>query len=134
MMDSAVTPYQKSAVMPVHSFLNDYSEGAHPRILERLRDSNLLQEPGYGEDSLTLQATALLRQATGNPDAAVHLVSGGTQANLIALASMLKPYESVIAAESAHILVHETGAIEATGHKILAVPARAGKLDALIEA
>ncbi|MDB6163539.1 MAG: hypothetical protein JWL98_971 [Xanthomonadaceae bacterium] len=113
-----------------YSFLNDYSEGAHPRVLEILAHSNLRQEAGYGEDALSLQATMLLRQATGNPAAAVHLVSGGTQANLIALASMLKPYESVIAAESAHILVHETGAIEATGHKVHVLSARDGKLEA----
>lgn len=111
-----------------HSFLNDYSEGAHPRVLQLLASSNLTQEPGYGEDSLSLQAADLLRAATGNADADVHLVSGGTQANLIALASMLRPYESIIAADSAHILVHETGAIEATGHKISGVPNSDGKL------
>lgn len=111
-----------------HSFLNDYSEGAHPRVLQLLTRSNLTQEPGYGEDSLSLRAGDLLRAATGNADADVHLVSGGTQANLIALASMLRPYESIIAAESAHILVHETGAIEATGHKISGVPTSDGKL------
>jgi threonine aldolase len=111
-----------------HSFLNDYSEGAHPRVLELLASSNLKQEPGYGEDSLSRQAADLLRAATGNADADVHLVSGGTQANLIALASMLRPFESIIAADSAHILVHETGAIEATGHKISGVPSSEGKL------
>ncbi|WP_159016142.1 threonine aldolase family protein [Cognatiluteimonas profundi] len=111
-----------------HSFLNDYSEGAHPRVLELLVSSNLRQESGYGEDALSLQAASLLREATGNADAAVHLVSGGTQANLIALASMLKPYESVITVETAHILVHETGAIEATGHKIHGLPGHEGKL------
>lgn len=111
-----------------HSFLNDYSEGAHPRVLQLLASSNLVQEPGYGEDSLSLHAADLLRAATGNADADVHLVSGGTQANLIALASILRPYESIIAAESAHILVHETGAIEATGHKISGVPTADGKL------
>jgi threonine aldolase len=111
-----------------YSFLNDYSEGAHPRVLERLVATNLQQETGYGMDSLSLRAADLLRRATGNPDAAVHLIPGGTQANLIALASMLRPYESIIAADTAHILVHETGAIEATGHKINAVDAHDGKL------
>ncbi|HMB42868.1 MAG TPA: beta-eliminating lyase-related protein, partial [Luteimonas sp.] len=111
-----------------HSFLNDYSEGAHPRVLQLLSSSNLTQEAGYGEDSLSLRAADLLRAATGIADADVHLVSGGTQANLIALASMLRPYESIIAADSAHILVHETGAIEATGHKISGVPTSDGKL------
>lgn len=112
-----------------HSFFDDYSEGAHPRVLELLAASNLVQEPGYGDDALSRRAATLLREATGNPDAAVHFVSGGTQANLIALASMLKPYESVIAAATAHIHVHETGAVEATGHKIHTVPDRDGKLD-----
>jgi len=87
-----------------HSFLNDYSEGAHPRVLQLLSSSNLTQEAGYGEDSLSLRAADLLRAATGIADADVHLVSGGTQANLIALASMLRPYESIIAADSAQIV------------------------------
>jgi len=112
-----------------HSFFDDYSEGAHPHVLELLIASNLVQEPGYGDDALSRRAATLLREATGNPGAAVHFVSGGTQANLIALASMLEPYESVIAASTAHILVHETGAVEATGHKIHTVPGRDGKLD-----
>ena len=112
-----------------HLFFDDYSEGAHPRVLERLATTNLAQEPGYGDDALSRQAATLLKKAIGNPSAAVHLVSGGTQANLIALASMLKPYESIIAATTAHICVHETGAIEATGHKIHAVPGHDAKLD-----
>lgn len=113
-----------------HCFFDDYSEGAHPRVLELLAASNLVQEPGYGNDALSRRAERLLRDATGNDDAAIHLVSGGTQANLIALASMLRPYESVIAAGTAHIHVHETGAVEATGHKIHLLPGSQGKLDA----
>ncbi len=112
-----------------HGFFDDYSEGAHPRVLALLAEGNRAQQPGYGDDALSQRAVALVRAATGNPGAAVHLVSGGTQANLVALASMLRPYESVIAATSAHIHVHETGAVEATGHKINLVPARDGKLD-----
>ena len=111
-----------------HCFFDDYSEGAHPRVLELLATSNLAQESGYGEDSLSRHAVELLRTATGNPDADIHFVSGGTQANLIALASILRPYESVIAAGTAHIHVHETGAVEATGHKINLVAGRDGKL------
>ena len=114
--------------MTTYRFFDDYSEGAHPRVLEVLAASNLQQEPGYGHDALTARATTLLQAAVGNADAAVHLLSGGTQTNLIALASMLRPFESVIAAESAHIAVHETGAIEATGHKVHALPSRDGKL------
>jgi threonine aldolase len=113
-----------------HLFFDDYSEGAHPRVLELLGASNLEQEPGYGDDALSLRAVRLVREAIGNPEAAVHFVSGGTQANLIALASMLKPYESVIAASTGHIHVHETGAVEATGHKINLVSARDGKVSA----
>jgi threonine aldolase len=116
--------------MYIHRFFDDYSEGAHPRVLELLASSNLSQEPGYGQDSLSARVIELLREAIGNPQAAVHFVSGGTQANLIALASMLRPYESVIATGTAHIHVHETGAVEATGHKINLVPARDGKLTA----
>jgi len=111
-----------------HCFFDDYSEGAHPRVLELLATSNLAQESGYGEDSLSRRGVELLRTAIGNPDADIHFVSGGTQANLIALASILRPYESVIAAGTAHIHVHETGAVEATGHKINLVAGHDGKL------
>src|SRR5205085_2910922 len=113
-----------------HRFFDDYSEGAHPRVLELLASTNLAQQPGYGEDALSARAVALVREAVGNPEAAVHFASGGTQANLIALASMLRPHESVIAADTAHIHVHETGAVEATGHKINLVANRDGKLTA----
>ena len=119
-----------AARMPTYRFYDDYSEGAHPRVLEVLAATNLQQEPGYGHDALTVQATASLKAAIGDEAAEVHLLSGGTQTNLIALAAMLRPFESVIAAESAHIAVHETGAIEATGHKVHALPGRDGKLDA----
>jgi len=111
-----------------YSFFNDYSEGAHPAILELLAKTNLAQETGYGEDAFSRQAAELLTQAVGNPTAAVHFVSGGTQANLIVLAALLKPYESVIAARTAHIAVHEAGAIEATGHKIHTAETADGKL------
>ena len=111
-----------------HCFFDDYSEGAHPRVLELLAAGNFTQESGYGEDSLSRRGVELLRTAIGIPDADIHFVSGGTQANLIALASMLRPYESVIAASTAHIHVHETGAVEATGHKINLVAGHDGKL------
>ena len=116
--------------MPTYRFYDDYSEGAHPRVLELLAATNLQQEPGYGHDALSARAAALLRTAIADDACDVHLLSGGTQTNLIVLAAMLRPFESVIAAESAHIAVHETGAIEATGHKVHALPARDGKLDA----
>lgn len=109
-------------------FFDDYSEGAHPRILDTLSRTNLDQEPGYGEDSLCREAIRLIKEKVQNQDVDVHFVSGGTQANLIAFASMLKPYESVIAPASAHINIHETGAIEATGHKIHEVTGTDGKI------
>ncbi len=111
-----------------HMFFNDYSEGAHPRILERLGASNLEQMTGYGEDQLSLEAQQRIQEAIGRSTSAVHFVSGGTQANLLCLAAMLKPYESVIAPVSGHINVHEAGAVEATGHRIEALPAPDGKL------
>ncbi|UYN90556.1 MAG: aminotransferase class I/II-fold pyridoxal phosphate-dependent enzyme [Anaerolineales bacterium] len=111
-----------------YQFFNDYSEGAHPKILERLAASNLQQMTGYGEDALSLQAQTMIQEAIGNPKAAVHFVSGGTQANLLCLASMLRPYESVIAPNSGHINVHEAGAVEATGHKIETIASQDGKL------
>jgi len=115
--------------MSIYQFLNDYSEGAHPAILELLASTNLEQEIGYGEDRFCLEAAALIKTRLDSPQSAVHFVSGGTQANQIVLASLLKPYESVIAAQTAHIFVHEAGAIEATGHKINAVETTDGKLD-----
>ncbi len=111
-----------------YCFFNDYSEGAHPAILELLAQTNLAQEDGYGADIFSRQAADLLRQTVGNPTAAVHFVSSGTQANLIVLASLLKPYEAVIAATTGHIAVHEAGAVEATGHKIVTVETADGKL------
>ncbi len=113
-----------------HSFFNDYSEGAHPCILELIAKTNLTQEEGYGNDSLCRQAEELIQQVIQNSQAAVHFIPGGTQANLIALGAILRPYESVIAASTGHIHVHEAGAVEATGHKINDVPSADGKLTA----
>ena len=109
-------------------FFDDYSEGAHPRILEALQKTNLQQEPGYVMDSFALEATRLIREKFNVRDADVHFVASGTQANLCVLSAMLRPWESVIAADSGHINQHETGAIEATGHKINVVPGKDGKV------
>ena len=111
-----------------HLFFDDYSEGAHPRILEALQRTNLQQEPGYVMDSFAVEATRLIREKFQSPEADVHFVASGTQANLCVLSAMLKPWESVIAAETGHINTHETGSIEATGHKINAVKGRDGKV------
>jgi threonine aldolase len=111
-----------------YSFFDDYTEGGHPRILKVLEATNLAQEIGYGDDRLSRQAIRLIKRKLQAQHVDVHFVSGGTQANLIALAAMLKPYESVIAVSSAHINIHEAGAVEATGHKINAVEAADGKL------
>ena len=110
------------------SFKNDYSEGCHPRILEALTKTNLIQQVGYGLDDYCLEAEKLIQKLTGRPQSKVYLVSGGTQANLIVISAFLRPHESVIAAETGHIFNNETGAIEATGHKIHSVPTTDGKL------
>jgi Threonine aldolase len=103
----------------MYSFKNDYSEGAHPAILEALMRTNLEQEEGYGEDRYSLKAADLIRQKIARPDAAVHFLTGGTQVNMTAISSFLRPHEAAIAAKTGHINVHETGAIEATGHKVV---------------
>jgi threonine aldolase len=110
------------------SFKNDYSEGALPAILQALAATNEIQQNGYGDDDYTREAIELIREKINHPQAAVHLVSGGTQANLTFISSVLRPHESVIAATTGHIFHHETGAIEATGHKIETVFAPDGKL------
>ncbi|MCO7125899.1 aminotransferase class I/II-fold pyridoxal phosphate-dependent enzyme [Sporolactobacillus shoreicorticis] len=113
----------------MYSFKNDYSEGAHPQILNALLETNLVQEEGYGEDQYSLKAAELLKERMNSADAAVHFLTGGTQTNMAAIAAFLRPYEAAVAAATGHINVHETGAIEATGHKVLAVPcAKDGKL------
>lgn len=114
--------------MTLYSFKNDYSEGAHPNILHALLQTNLEQQEGYGLDSYSKEAEAILRKKLESPNADIHLVSGGTQANLIVISSLLKPYESAISADTGHINVHEAGAIEFTGHKINAIESKDGKL------
>ena len=113
----------------VYSFKNDYSEGAHPRILQALSETNLEQQAGYGQDDYTKQAVNILQAKLQDKESDIHFVAGGTQANLIVISSILKPYESVIAADTGHINTHEAGAIEATGHKINTVESQTGKLN-----
>lgn len=111
----------------IYSFANDYAEGCHPSILKALTDSNIIQQAGYGDDEYTKNAESIIRQLTAT-DAEVHMIAGGTLANLTVLSSILKPFESVVAATTGHIYVNETGAIEATGHKVEAAPSKDGKL------
>jgi len=112
----------------MYSFKNDYSEGAHPRILNALIEGNMEQVEGYGEDTYTKQAIELLKQRIGREDIDIHLFPGGTQTNLTAISAFLRPHEAAIAANTGHILVHETGAIEATGHKVISIEVDDGKL------
>lgn len=108
----------------------DYSEGAHPRILERLAQTNLEQTPGYGVDEHCRHARELILEACQAPQAEVAFLVGGTQANQTVIASLLRPYQGALCAQTGHINVHETGAIEATGHKVLPLPQKDGKITA----
>ena len=110
------------------SFTCDYSEGAHPKILERLAATNLEQLPGYGMDHYCESAKAKIREACAAPDADVFFLVGGTQTNSTVIAAMLRDYEGVVSAETGHIGVHEAGAVEYTGHKVLTIPGHRGKI------
>ena len=112
------------------SFECDYIMGAHPDILRALSDTNMEALSGYGKDVYTERAKQKIKDVCQNPDADVHFLVGGTQTNKIVISSMLKNYEGVIAATSGHISVHEAGAIEASGHKVITLPSHNGKLDA----
>ena len=109
-------------------FRNDYGEGAHPLVMQRLLETNMEHTCGYGLDEYSLRAAELIREKCGQPQAQVHMMTGGTSANIIALAAFLRPYEAAICAPTGHIHVHETGALEATGHKILTCEAKEGKV------
>ena len=108
----------------------DYAEGCHPRILKALTQTNLEQTEVYGKDPYCEKARDMLRKEAQAPEADVHFVVGGTQANLTVISALLRPHQGVICPETGHINVHETGAVEATGHKILAVKTNDGKLTA----
>lgn len=111
-------------------FQCDYNEGAHPRILERLSVTNLEQTPGYGEDVYCRSAAAKIRALCRDESLAVHFLVGGTQANLTVISAALRPHQGVLCAQTGHINVHETGAVEACGHKVLALPSEDGKISA----
>ncbi len=112
----------------MYSFKNDYSEGAHENILKAMVNSNLEQTSGYGEDAYTEIAKKLLKEKIEDGTADIHFFVGGTQVNLTAISAFLRPHEAAVAAETGHINVHETGAIEATGHKVVAMKTQDGKL------
>ncbi|NBJ65689.1 threonine aldolase family protein [Adlercreutzia caecimuris] len=112
------------------SFENDYSTGAHPRVLEALAATNLEPAPGYGTDRFCASAAERIRAACADDTADVFFLVGGTQTNAVVISSLLAGYEGVIAADTGHIAAHEAGAIEATGHKVIALPEHDGKLQA----
>ena len=111
-------------------FESDYLEGALPEVMQALSDSNYAQTPGYGEDEYCEEARRLIREKCAAPEAYVQFLVGGTQANLIVIAAALRPHQAAIAAETGHIAVHETGSIEASGHKVITLPSADGKISA----
>ncbi|MBR2325475.1 MAG: low specificity L-threonine aldolase [Clostridia bacterium] len=111
-------------------FVNDYSEGACEEILRRLMETNLQPESGYGYDTFTASAKEKIRRACGTPEAGVYFLVGGTQTNKVVIDSLLAPYEGVLCAASGHIALHEAGAIEHSGHKVLPLAHKNGKISA----
>lgn len=111
-------------------FNNDYSEGCHEKVLQALNATNMEQTMGYGEDAYCAAAAEKIRAKCGRKDIAVHFLVGGTQANLTVIDAALRPHQGALGADTAHIHVHETGAVEATGHKVLWVPHHQGKITA----
>lgn len=106
----------------------DYAEGAHEVILKKMLETNLEQTPGYGEDSYCDKARELIKEQCGDGAMDVQFLVGGTQTNLTVISAALRPHQGVLAADTGHVNVHETGAIEACGHKVLALPSKDGKL------
>ncbi|MBQ5844861.1 MAG: aminotransferase class V-fold PLP-dependent enzyme [Alistipes sp.] len=111
-------------------FDSDYMAGAHPEVMQRLIDTNSQHTVGYGCDQYSLNAIQLIKEACGVEDAKVYLLVGGTQTNATVIDGLLAPHQGVLAAQSGHICVHEAGAIEASGHKILTLPQYNGKVKA----
>ena len=114
----------------MYSFACDYLEGCHAEVLRALCETNMEQAPGYGEDRFTNTAREEIREACADPEASVWFVNGGTQTNQLIIDTGLQPYEGVLAAETGHINVHEAGAIEFSGHKVLTLPSHDGKVAA----
>ena len=107
------------------TFESDYTEGCHEAILKRLAETNRQQVSGYGADPFTQSAAAKITDACGTPEAQVYFLAGGTQTNQLVIDTFLQPWEGVIAATTGHVSVHEAGAIEYTGHKVLNIPQKA---------
>ena len=112
------------------SFENDYVEGAHPRILQKLAETNLEQMEGYCEDIYCKSAREKIRQVCACPEAEVYFLMGGTQTNKVVIDSMLQIYEGVVSAQTGHVNMHESGAIESTGRKVLPILQHGGKIEA----
>lgn len=111
-------------------FQCDYEEGCHPAILKKLQETNLEQTVGYSMDPYCASAREKIKKAIARSDADVHFLVGGTQTNMTVIAAALKPWQGAICADTGHIACHETGAVEATGHKVLALPSEDGKITA----
>ncbi len=117
-------------IIDMYFFVNDYSEGAHPKILEALVKTNYEQHPGYSEDEYCKEAKKLIKDHLKNEKSIVHFLVGGTQTNATVISAVLRPHQGVISAVTGHINVHESGAIENTGHKVIALPTDNGKITA----
>lgn len=114
----------------MYYFHNDYNEACHPAVLEKIQQNMGKQMGGYSEDTSCEHAAAMIRKLCNNDDLTVHFLVGGTQTNLTVIAAALRPHQAALGANTAHINVHETGAIEATGHKVIALPSDDGKITA----
>ena len=119
----------ENTIMRLH-FASDYMEGAHPAVMQRLMETNMVKTPGYGTDEYCEAAKEKIRAACGAPDAEIHFLVGGTQTNATVIDALLQSYQGVIAAETGHISTHEAGAIEAGGHKVITLPHHNGKISA----
>ena len=114
------------------NFASDYTLGAQKDVLKAILDVNTIPCAGYGTDAVSNEARRLIREAAGCPEAEIHFLSGGTQANLTVIAALLRSYEAAVSADTGHIHGHEAGAVELTGHKVLTLPGKAGKLEAYV--
>ena len=111
-------------------FNSDYLEGAHPYVMEKFNETNMVQTVGYGEDEYCEAARERIKAVCQAPEADVHFLVGGTQTNTTVIASILRPWQGVLSAVSGHINCHEAGAIESTGHKVITLPTANGKITA----